>query len=501
MVILNLGLTPVNRTRFLIIFSLLIAVSACGSRVKTPADTLIVGLETAPLTLDPRLASDAVSSKIVALTHNGLFRMTERLELLPDLVETFDFVPPLKYRFRVKKGILFHDGRELTTDDIRGTLESIQDPSLASPFRGSIGKIQSIRIIDRYQFEMTLREPFAPLLSALTVGIVPVGGENPRTGTGPFIFESFDPARRILLARNESFFRGVPKIKHLLFQIISDDNLRVLELKNHRIDLLQNNVPPPLLKILKQEKGLVIEKTGGIHHTYLGLNLRKAPLDRLEVRQAIAHALDVPALVSYRLSGLAQPATGLLAPIHWAYESEVDRYPYDPKKARELLDRAGFSDPDGGGPLPRFSLTYKTSTKKDRIGLARQIARYLREVGIDTKILPEWGDFDLYSLTWVGVTDPDIYFHLFHSQNSPKGANQGGYANPVIDRLTEEGRRVMNRPERRDIYSAVQKVLAQDLPVIPLWHEENFAVFSDRVKGLRLRPNASFEWATEVIKE
>jgi peptide/nickel transport system substrate-binding protein len=212
------------------------------------------------------------------------------------------------------------------------------------------------------------------------------------------------------------------------------------------------------------------------------------------------------------MAKLARPATGLLAPVHWAYEPDVTTHPYDPAKARELLDKAGTTDPDGAGPKPRFTLTYKTSTKKDRIGLARLIARYLKDVGIEVQVLPyDWGvffsdvnkgNFQIYALTWVGVTEPDMFYDVFNSARTPPaGVNRGGYKNTAIDQLTEEGRRVSDVSQRREIYSAVQKVLSQDLPIIPLWYENNYAVFGRNVKGLRLRPNASFEWAAEVYKE
>lgn len=493
--------SPVNHAkRFLVLFIGFIFLSpfGCGPRAETPTDTLVAGIETAPLTLDPRLASDAASSKISRLLHNGLFRVSERFDLLPDLVEKFESSSPTKYTFHLRKGVLFHDGRELTASDVKFTLESVLDPS-------------SIRILDPLTLEITLKEPFSPFLSVLTLGIVPAG-RGAEIGTGPFQLESFRPNAWVRLKKNGAYFRDPPKVEKLVFRIIPDDNLRILELKNHRIDLLQNNVPPSLLGLLREDPDLLIEKTEGMNETYLGMNLKKTPLNKRQVRQAIAHALDLPSLMEYRMAGMARRATGVIAPLHWAYEPEVKSVPFDPKKSRDLLDEAGFPDPDGGGPAARFSLTYKTSTKKDRIGLARQIARYLQDVGIEVKILPlEWGaffrdvnagDFELYSLTWVGVTEPDIFYHAFHSaEKPPAGGNRGGYANPEVDRLTEKGRRAMDRSERKGIYSVVQKILAADLPAIPLWYEENFAVFSRRIKGLKLRPDASFDWAVEVSKE
>lgn len=500
--------------RFFSFFAILLAVflSACRPGVKTQPDTLVIGLEAAPVTLDPRIATDAYSSKLSELVHNGLVRLSERLEIIPDLAESYEFIPPLKYKIHLRSGVRFHNGRELTADDVRATLKSVVDPKLASPYRGMMEKVESIDVTGPLDLEINLKEPFAPLLSQLTIGIIPAGGD-PSVGTGPFQVERFDPAREVVLKRFDRYFRdGKAKIARLRFRIIPDDNLRVLEVKNGRIDLLQNNVPPPLLAALKDDPGLMIERTAGTNMTYLGMNLRGGPLANMDVREAILRAVDIPSLIEYRMAGLARPATGVLSPVHWAYEGDVATYPYDVAKARELLDRAGYKDPDGDGPRRRLNLTYKTSTKKDRIGLARLIARYLQEVGIEVKVLPyDWGvffndvgkgNFQIYSLTWVGVTEPDFYHYAFHSsEKPPHGANRGGYENPAVDKLTEEGRTELDRDKRKKIYSLVQKVLAQDLPIIPLWYEDNYAVYSRRVKGLRLRPNASFEWATEVWKE
>lgn len=475
-----------------------------------------MGIEAAPLTLDPRFASDAYSSKITHLLYDGLFTTNERLEIVPDLVEEYRFTPPVTYRFRLRAGVHFSDGRELTAKDVKWTIESLPADS---PFRSAFEPVSSIRVIDPRNLEIILKAPFAPFLSALTIGILPEGGGpstssgqgtdgQPAPGTGPFSLKEFVPAERVVLERTD---RSAP-IQKLIFRVVPDDNLRVLELMNGRIDLLQNNVPPTVVRYLQKNPALVVERTEGINYSYLGLNLREPPLSRLEVRQAILHALDIPAIIEYRLGGYAHPATGLIAPIHWAYEGDVTQTPYDPEKARTLLDQAGYPDPDGAGPAPRFTLTYKTSTKKDRIGLARLIARYLKEVGIETKILPyEWGtffhdvnsgNFQLFSLTWVGITEPDIFYSVFHSsQVPPQGANRGGYQNTAVDRLVEEGRKVADRGQRQQIYSLVQKLLAQDLPYLSLWYEDNVAVFRREVKGVRLRPDASFDWATEVTKE
>lgn len=459
--------SPRASFRFFSVFAIFVVIFfGCRQGVKTPPDTLVVGVE----------AATPASPNISQLLHNGLFRLSERMEIEPDLAESYEFIPPKKYKIRLRSGVRFHDGRELTAEDVKATLE----------------KIEPVTILGPGEIEIEPKDPRAPFLSGLTVGIVPAGGD-PAIGTGPFQLERFDPASEVVLKRSDGF--------RIRFRIIPDGNLRVMEIGNGRIDLLQNNVPPSLLNSLKDDPALTIERTEGMEMTYLGFNLRKGPLANPDVREAIALALDVPALIEYRMTGPVRPATGVLSPIHWAYEGEVMSYLYDPAKAGELLNRAGHSDPDGKGPRPRMTLTYKTSTKKEWIGLARLIARYLGEVGIEVRVVPQdeasllndigKGNFELYSRTWTAGTEPDFSAY----------ANWGGYENPAIDRLTEDVRVEMDRQKRKEIYSLIQKVLSQDLPIVPLWYRDNYAVFSRRVKRLQLRPNGSFEWAAAIHKE
>lgn len=483
---------------------------------------MVVGLESSPLTLDPRLATDAYSTKVSHLIHRGLFRLNNRLEVIPDLVERYEFVAPLTYRFWLKPEVVFHNGRPVTASAVRATLESIRDPNLASPWKSAFDKIAAIRVKNDREFEIELKEPFAPLLSNLTLGIISDDPPDPQVGCGPYQLVEFKPepgkpepgkpSERVVLQRNPHYTGLPPRSEFLIFRVIPDDNLRMLELMNGRVDLLLNNVPPLLIEHLRKQSALDVQTTEGINMTYIGFNLGEEPLKKLAVRQALAQALNIPEIIQYRLAGLATPATGILSPIHWAYEGEVKKYLFDPEGARELLDQAGYPDPDGRGPLPRFSLVYKTSTKKDRIGLARLFVRYFKEVGVELKLVPlEWGtlfqdirtgNFQIFSLTWVGLTEPDSFFTLFHSsQVPPVGANRGRYVNPVIDKLTVEGRRTLDLPDRKEIYSYTQKTLSDDLPYIPLWYEHNVAVYQKRVKGLQMRPDASFEVLVDVYKE
>jgi peptide/nickel transport system substrate-binding protein len=172
----------------------------------------------------------------------------------------------------------------------------------------------------------------------------------------------------------------------------------------------------------------------------------------------------------------------------------VPRWPYDPGRAKQLLDEAGFSDPDGNGPLPRFRLSFKTTNIDLRRRIAEALKEQLQEVGIELEIRSyEWGtfysdikkgNFHLYSLAWVGVMDPDIFYQIFHSQSMPPaGDNRGRYHNAELDRLLDQGRATTDAAARKLIYRRAQEIIADDLPYVPLWWWKNVVVKRPELRG------------------
>jgi peptide/nickel transport system substrate-binding protein len=200
------------------------------------------------------------------------------------------------------------------------------------------------------------------------------------------------------------------------------------------------------------------------------------------------------------LKNTVSDAAGLLSPLNWAYDPGAPRWPYDPARAKRLLDQAGFIDPDGDGPRPRFRLSFKTTN----IDLRRRIAEALKEqllrVGIELDLRSyEWGtffadvkngNFHLYSLAWVGIEDPDIYYQILHSTSvPPNGDNRGRYSDPEVDRLLARGRTTLDRTERKTIYRDIQRYLAEDLPNIPLWWWKNVVVKKPGLRGFVAYPD------------
>jgi peptide/nickel transport system substrate-binding protein len=278
---------------------------------------------------------------------------------------------------------------------------------------------------------------------------------------------------------------------------------RLLELKRGTLDLVQNGIEPDALDWLRRQPGITVITRPGTTFQYLGMNLRDPKLSDVRVRYAIAAAIDRNAIITTILKDLATPATGLLSPTHWAYNPQVPMYAYNPQRAKRLLDRAGYPDPDGDGPVPRFRLSYKTTTVELRRRIAEVLQEQLATVGIALDIRSyEWatfyddikrGNFQLYSLAWVGIEDPDIYYLAYHSsQTPPQGNNRGYFHDDMVDQLTEAARQSLDDDERRRLYVEVQRRVAQLLPAIPLWWTTNVVAMNRRLRGFELRPNASY---------
>ncbi len=497
--------------------ALFLVLCGCEKEDLLSQGVLVVGLESNPTSLDPRLSADAASSRINDLVFSRLFRKNEAGEPVEEIVEAWQQEAPTTYRFRIRKDVRFHDGRPLTAYDVRYTFQSVMDPSFGSPLRGSYQMIESIECPDPHTILFRLRQPYASFLINLDLGILPGPTEvdseeySPPAfvGSGPFTFVSWTQNQDIRLRANPDYYEGAPRIREICFKVVPDDTVRILELQKGTIHLLQNDIEPEVLRSLEKEKRFSIQRRQSTNYTYLGFNLRDPVLRSLEVRQAIAHGIDRKAIIEHLLGGLAEPATGVLSSLNWAYEPDVAKYPYDPQEAMRLLDKAGYEDPDGAGPAMRFSLTYKTSQNELRRRIGEGIQSFLREIGIDVRMRSyEWGtffsdirkgNFQIYTLTWVGITDPDIYHYIFHSQSiPPNGANRGAYRNAEIDRLLERGRVLEDRGERQRVYRQVQRILAEDLPYVSLWNEVNVVVMDRRIRGFVLYPDGHFLSLKEV---
>jgi peptide/nickel transport system substrate-binding protein len=441
------------------------------------------------------------------MTHASLVRLDAAGNPVPELAGAWETPDPLTYVFSLREGAAFHDGRPLTSADVRDTFTWILDPANRSPHRATYRHVAAIEAPDARTVVFRLSEPFAPFLSTMVRGIVPsgspAGGYTPPAGAGPYRIDDVSPDGEAQLSAFDGCLGGPPAIRAVTVKFIPDSNIRFLELKMGSVNFALNGVDPDMLPAAAKAERLAVEEAPGGNVSYLGFNLRDRALSDPRVRRAIALSIDRAAIVRTIWKGHADIVDTILPAGSWAHDPELPAILPDPARAKRLLDEAGYRDPDGAGPLPRLRLTYKTSQNEVRRRVATVIQEQLRQIGINVEIQSlEWGtffsdikkgNFQLYGLTWVGIFDPDIYYHAFHSASGPPdGANRGGYANERVDRLTEAARREPSREKRRAMYLEVQRILARDLPVFPLWAGRNLLVRDRRLEGFALTPDESY---------
>jgi peptide/nickel transport system substrate-binding protein len=375
-----------------------------------------------------------------------------------------------------------------------------------SPKRAALPSVVAVEADGDTRVVFRLSTPDAAFLEGTAVGVLPASlAAKPRiatdalVGCGPYRIESADD-QRVALTAFASWHGGAISLPSIEFLVVPDTVMRTLQLRAGDLDLVQNALEPDAVRHLaKSAANLRVSMSPYDAYQYLGINHRHPALADVRVRRAIAHAIDRDAIVHHLLADQAETATGLLPPHQAFHSSSVRRYGYDPALSRQLLDRAGLRDPDGDGPLPRLRLRYTTSTVELRRRIAEVVAANLADVGIEVSIESyEWGtffddiargDYDLYSLAWIGIRDPDLFRVVFHSaMTPPAGSNRGFFANPRMDRLTERGRRESDPSRRRAIYNRVQRLSARTLPYIPLWWPKNVVVMSTRLENFTPHP-------------
>jgi peptide/nickel transport system substrate-binding protein len=260
------------------------------------------------------------------------------------------------------------------------------------------------------------------------------------------------------------------------------------------------------IETIRRQGELEVQQAPGTIYSYIAMNLRDPILQDVRVRQALAYAIDRDSLIKYLWRNEVRAAGSILPPQHWAHTDDGN-YPFDPAKARALLDKAGYRPGKDG---VRFHLVMKTSTEGSTRLLSAVLQQQLRQVGIALDIKSfeaatfmadvTKGEFQIYSLRWVGGNeDPDIFDLLFNSARTPpKGANRGYYHNPRVDTLIAQGLAETDQEKRKQIYAELQKVLAIDLPYINLWFFDNVLVHSKRLADVELSPSGDYNFLKDA---
>jgi peptide/nickel transport system substrate-binding protein len=481
-----------------------------GCAEKPDANTLVMIIESSPTNLDPRVGIDAQSERIGDLIFDDLLARDEHLNVKPNLAEKWEIPDPLTYVFHLHRGVKFHDGRALTSRDVKWSFESLLQGRVRSTKSAAYRFVDRIEATDDYTVVFHLKEPFATLLWNLSggaMGIVPFGAAGDEMsrhpiGTGPFRFVSAQQDRDVVLEKNPEYWGEKARLDRVRFIVVPDTTTRALELRKGSADVAINALTSDTTLTLEHDRRLEILRAPGTVLAYIGFNVRDPVLKDVRVRQALAYAINREPLIHFLWRDFARPAASILPPESWAYDAKVPQYQFNPERARQLLDEAGYRPANG----VRFHLTMKTSTEESSRLLAAVLQQQLRDVGIALDIRSfefatffsdvTRGEFQMYSLRWIGGNeDPDIFEYAFHSSRiTPKGANRSFYSNPRVDGLIDKARSITDQQQRRQLYSELQQLLAEDLPYFNLWYMDNVLVHSRRVQGLTLNPSGNYDF-------
>jgi peptide/nickel transport system substrate-binding protein len=511
--------------------SLLLLLSACGGGARSQ---FVTALDTDVVTLDPLNGTDAASSRLQQLMFNSLLRKNEKFEYAGDLATGYQTSEDGKaVTFTLHDGVTFHDGKPLTSADAKYTLDTLlasKKNKAAAFFEAAPGGgasepyIVSTETPDPKTLVVRLRKPWSSLLGNLvSVPVIPQGSADTQkdhpVGSGPFKFVSRDESQKVVdLAAYDNYWQGAPQIKQLRVRTILDANTLQAELQSGRVDLVSGaaNLSPDSFKFLGQDPKLQVKQFPGANIVYLQFNCERPPLDNARVRQAIAYAVDRQSIVRDLMLGQARVANSILPDSSWAYDPG-QQYAYDPARAKQLLDEAGFRDPDGDGPRMRFDkpISFKISAGNAAVSqFANVIQNSLKGVGVPVQIetletstllqaLGE-GQFELTTLRWVGGNqDPVFLRDLFHSGEIPTAArssarNRSRYRNPEFDRVIDEAVAALDRTKARALYAQAQQIVSRDLPLLPLWYPDVIVVARKGVENIQVDPSNDFSFLRSV---
>ncbi|MBA2504252.1 MAG: ABC transporter substrate-binding protein [Pyrinomonadaceae bacterium] len=512
-------------SRFVLtVITLLFVVSGLLSCSRRGSE-FVVALDTAP-TLDPFRGSNAASYRMQQLMFNTLVKKNERFEYVGELASNFQpSADNLSYTFTLHDNVKFHDGRPLTSSDVKYTFDTLlaSDASKAGSFMKGTGeskqkRIQSIEAPDPRTVVMRLSEPWTELLANLVaVPIIPpdssANQENAPMGSGPFRFVRKDESQQVYdLEAHENYWEGAPQIKRLRVRVILDANTLQAELRSGRVDLAPNvtNFTPDAYNSLKADANLQVKQFPGANVAYLSFNTKAEPLSDARVRRAIAMAIDREGIVRDLLLGQAQIAHSILPETSWAY-TPGDKIAYDPQAARRLLDEAGFRDPDGNGNQMRFPrpLVFKI------LGSSVAISRYasviqnaIKEIGVPVEIetmelqalleAQSRGQYQLSAGSWVGGNQDPIFLRdLF----TPTRFNRTQYSNPDIERILAEATTTTDRERARALYAEAQSIVTRDMPMLPLWYPANMIIARKSVGNIEVDPSGDWRFIRKLTLE
>ena len=468
-----------------------------------------------PSNLIAMIAGDSASSAIAGNIFNSLIKYDEKLNHAPELAEKWEISADQKtITFTLKDNLVWADGTPLTSEDVLFTWKLVTDPNTRTPYASDYLLVKKASTPDKNTFEVTYEETYAPAIDTwASLHILPkhllkdedinnTYFSRKPTGSSYYQLDKWVSGQQVSLKSNINSSQGLPQIEQLISRIIPDTSSQFLELSADNIDLMSIN-PIQYQRVFPARKDMLekinLYKELGNGYTYLGFNLKKAPFNDINVRQAINYAIDKDEVIKGVLLGLGEPIASPYKPGTRWNNPNLKSYPYDPNKALKLLTKAGYKKNQEGffeknGKVLAFEIL--TNQNKQREMTAVLVQRRLREIGIDVTIrVLEWasfinqyirtGDFNAVVLGWSLSLDPD-QFNIWHSsQQGPGQFNFVGYENAEVDKLLEKGRKELDINKRELIYHKFSEQLLNDSPIVYLYAGYGLSAVNKRVQGIK----------------
>lgn len=461
-----------------------------------------------PDELDPRYVGDAYGLKLSRLLHASLVSIDPAtLEPTLDLAEQVVAESPQHYRVQLKPGLRFADGSTLDAHDVVATFRALVDARVKSRYRSTYARVSKVWAEGDLVARFELSEPHATFVTDMEMPVLRAEDAFRRfdagglpVGAGPYLLKA--RARgSLLLAPNPYHSLGAAPRPRLRFVVVRDDNVRALRMLAGAGDLAQSVLPHLLLPLFEERSDLRVRSAKGAGTTYIAVNLLHPVLRDGRVRRAIAHGIDREGLIRHKLGGRASLASSWIPEGHWAYAPDTPSYGFEPQRVRALLAAVGVTSND---PL---RLVLRTSSDRAVVSLGRAIASMLQQVDIEMEVRPSEtatllsdlsrGRFEVALMQVPEVFEPNVLSWFFASDRIPEpGVREGGnrfrIRDSELDRALAAGARELDRGRRAAIYRDIQHLLARELPVIPLWHEDVVAVLSERLLDYEVPRDARF---------
>ncbi|NIK11933.1 glutathione ABC transporter substrate-binding protein [Alkalibacillus almallahensis] len=493
------------------------------------------------VSLDPHGNNDVPSSNVRSNIYETLVTQNDDMEVQEGLATDWEQVDDTTWSFTLREGVMFHDGTEFTASAVKANLDRILDPAQASPRTFLYEMITDVSVEGDYEVQITTEYPFAPLLAHLAHdagGMISeevidadyenalseaeevdmsveeyyelraeggsefeeVSGEitefvgthvqeNPY-GTGYYKFDSRTSGESTTLTRYEDYWGEPATLDSVTFKVVPEPGARLAELETGESHIA--DITPTQKSNVEEGEGMRVEQVPSVSLSYIGFNMQKEPFDNKKVRQAINLAINQEEVIEGIYQGNGTVATGPLAPGVFGYDDSVEGLGYEPDRAQELLNEAGYED--------GFETTLWTNDNESRVETAVYVQDVLSEYNIDVEVQElEWGTYlertangehDMFVLGWSTVTGDADYglYALFHSSAVGSTGNRSFVENEELDQLLDEGRRETDEEKRKEIYSEAQTLLADIAPMVYIHHQDHLKGVRENVENYSVDP-------------